>query len=52
MIHGLEVQYDAVAGASPRSNLLAEQAARLPTAEELARQFEQFLAEQDRDGDR
>lgn len=51
MIHGLEVQYDAVAGASPRSNLLAEQAARLPTAEELARQFEQFLAEQDRDGD-
>jgi PAC2 family protein len=52
MIRGLEVQYDAVAGASPRSNLLAEQAARLPTAEELARQFEQFLAEQDRDGDR
>jgi PAC2 family len=51
MIRSLEVQYDAVAGTVPRSNLLAEQAAQIPTAEELARQFEQFLAEQDRDSD-
>lgn len=51
MIQGLEVQYDTVAGANPQSNLLADQAARIPTAEELARQFEQFLAEQDRDTD-
>jgi hypothetical protein len=52
MIHSLELQYDSVAGATPQTNLLAEQAARIPTAEELARQFEQFLAEQDRDTDR
>ena len=51
MIHGLEVQYDTVAGSTPPTDLLAEQAARIPTAEELARQFEQFLAEQDRDTD-
>lgn len=51
MIHGLEAQYDAVAGSSPRSNLLAERSADLPTAEELAEQFEQFLAEHDRDSD-
>lgn len=52
MIRGLEVQYDSVAGPTPRANLLADQAARIPSAEELARQFEQFLAEQDRDSDR
>ncbi|MBS2964368.1 PAC2 family protein [Actinocrinis puniceicyclus] len=51
MIRGLEVQYDTVAGTTPQADLLAEQAARIPTAEELARQFEQFLAEQDRDGE-
>lgn len=51
MIRSLEVQYDTVAGTVPRTNLLAEQAALIPTAEELARQFEQFLAEQDRDSD-
>jgi hypothetical protein len=51
MIRGLELQYDTVAGTTPRTNLLAEQAALIPTAEELARQFEQFLAEQDRDSD-
>ena len=51
MIRSLEVQYDTVAGSMPRSNLLTEQAAQIPTAEELARQFEQFLAEQDRDSD-
>lgn len=53
MIHSLEEQYDSVAGAEPRTNLLAEQAERLPSADELARQFEQFLAEHDRgDSDR
>lgn len=51
MIRSLEVQYDTVAGTVSRTNLLAEQAAQIPTAEELARQFEQFLAEQDRDSD-
>jgi hypothetical protein len=50
MIHSLELQYDSVAGADAPNSLLAEQA-RIPTAEELARQFEQFLAEQDRDTD-
>ena len=53
MIRGLEEQYDSIAGAEPRTNLLAEQAERLPSADELARQFEQFLAEHDRgDSDR
>jgi hypothetical protein len=52
VIRTLELQYDAVAGAAGRSDLLAEQTAGLPTADELARQFEAFLAEQDRDSDR
>jgi PAC2 family len=51
MIQSLELQYDSVAGSDSQTNLLAEQQARIPTAEELARQFEQFLAEQDRDTD-
>ena len=51
MIQSLELQYDAVAGSLSQPNLLAEQDARIPSAEELARQFEQFLAEQDRDTD-
>jgi hypothetical protein len=53
MIHSLEEQYDSIAGSQSRTNLLAEQAERLPSADELARQFEQFLAEHDRgDSDR
>lgn len=42
---GLEQQYDAAAGAADRENLLAEPA-DLPSADELGRAFEAFLAEQ------
>jgi hypothetical protein len=48
-VAGLEQQYDAVAGAADRENLLAEPA-DLPSADELGRAFEEFLAEQS-DGD-
>jgi hypothetical protein len=44
-ILGLEQQYDAVAGAAGRENLLAEPV-ELPSADELGRAFEKFLAEQ------
>ncbi|MBF9070269.1 PAC2 family protein [Streptacidiphilus fuscans] len=44
-IQGLEQQYDAVAGAADRENLLAEPV-DLPSADELGRAFEEFLAEQ------
>jgi hypothetical protein len=44
-VAGLEQQYDAVAGAANRENLLAEPA-DLPSADELGRAFEEFLAEQ------
>ena len=47
IIASLETQFDAVAGPGNRPNLLAEQAGTIPTADELARQFEAFLAEQD-----
>ncbi|MEZ0065601.1 putative ATP-grasp superfamily ATP-dependent carboligase [Streptacidiphilus sp. MAP12-20] len=48
-ILGLEQQYDAVAGAADRENLLAEPV-ELPSADELGRAFEEFLAEHgDRD---
>ncbi|WP_037605105.1 PAC2 family protein [Streptacidiphilus rugosus] len=48
-ILGLEQQYDAVAGAADRENLLAEPV-DLPSADELGRAFEEFLAEHgDRD---
>lgn len=50
IIASLEAQFDAVAGAGSRPNLLAEQAGKIPTADELARQFEAFLAEQDGTG--
>jgi hypothetical protein len=43
-IRGMEGQYDAMAGAETRESLLAE-TAELPSADELGRQFEQFLAE-------
>jgi PAC2 family len=46
VIRSLEEQYDAAEGASGRPNLLAEQQ-RLPSADDLAREFEAFLAEQD-----
>ena len=46
LVQGLEAQYDA-AIAHDGENLLAE-GEEMPTAEELAAQFEQFLAEQQR----
>ncbi|MGK5555080.1 proteasome assembly chaperone family protein [Actinomadura kijaniata] len=46
VVRALEQQYDAFAGAADRESLLAE-ARDMPTAEELAAQFERFLAEQD-----
>ncbi|MFJ4867865.1 PAC2 family protein [Streptomyces sp. NPDC088757] len=48
LVQGLEHQYDAVAGAETRGNLVAEPA-DLPSADELGREFERFLAE--REGD-
>ena len=45
LVHGLEVQWDAASTAD--GNLLAE-GEEMPTADELAAQFEQFLAEQQR----
>ena len=50
IITSLEAQFDAIAGSGSRPNLLAEQAGEIPTADELARQFEAFLAEQDGTG--
>jgi PAC2 family len=44
-VNGLEQQYDAVAGAADRENLMAEPK-DLPSADELGRAFEEFLAEQ------
>ncbi|GAB2726407.1 PAC2 family protein [Kitasatospora kifunensis] len=46
-IRGMEGQYDAVAGAEGRESLLAE-ASELPSADELGRRFEEFLAEHER----
>jgi hypothetical protein len=45
-ITGLEQQYDAFAAGSQRENLMAE-TTPMPTGDELAAQFERFLAEQD-----
>ncbi|MER5864455.1 PAC2 family protein [Kitasatospora sp. NPDC002040] len=46
-IRGMESQYDAVAGAEGRESLLAE-SSDLPSADELGRRFEEFLAEHER----
>jgi predicted ATP-grasp superfamily ATP-dependent carboligase len=46
-IRNLEAQFDAVAAASENTLPLAEPGARLPDAEEIAAEFERFLAEQD-----
>ncbi|MFJ8430514.1 PAC2 family protein [Kitasatospora sp. NPDC094019] len=46
-IRGMEGQYDAVAGSQSRESLLAEPV-DLPSADELGRRFEQFLAEHER----
>ncbi|MEU6779573.1 PAC2 family protein [Nonomuraea angiospora] len=45
-ITGLEQQYDAFAGGAERENLMAE-TTPMPTGDELAAQFERFLAERD-----
>lgn len=47
MVRALERQYDAFAEANPQANLLVGEG-RLPTGDELAGQFERFLAEQGR----
>ncbi len=46
LVRGLEHQYDAVAGAGARGNMLAEPA-DLPSADEIGREFEKFLAERE-----
>ncbi|MQS12118.1 PAC2 family protein [Streptomyces kaniharaensis] len=46
-IRGMEGQYDAVAGVESRESLLAEPV-DLPSADELGRRFEQFLADHER----
>nr|WP_237419220.1 PAC2 family protein [Kitasatospora sp. SID7827] len=46
-IQGMEGQYDAVSGVVDRESLLAE-ANDLPSADELGRRFEEFLAEHER----
>ncbi|WP_214410687.1 proteasome assembly chaperone family protein [Sphaerisporangium fuscum] len=45
-IHGLEQQYDAFTAGEERESLLAE-SSPMPTGDELAAQFERFLAERD-----
>ncbi|RDG39197.1 PAC2 family protein [Streptomyces corynorhini] len=49
MVQGLEHQFDAIAGAETRGNLVAEPA-ELPSADEIGREFEKFLAEREGDG--
>lgn len=44
LVQGLEHQYDALAGSETRGNLVAE-AVELPSADEIGREFERFLAE-------
>ncbi|WP_030256202.1 PAC2 family protein [Streptomyces violens] len=48
LVSGLEHQYDAAAGAETRGNLVAEPA-ELPSAEEIGRELEAFLADRERD---
>ncbi|MGW1197722.1 PAC2 family protein [Streptomyces sp. NPDC002536] len=51
LVRGLEHQYDAVAGADTRGNLVAEPV-DLPSADELGAEFERFLADREGDGGR
>ncbi|MEV5980262.1 PAC2 family protein [Streptomyces sp. NPDC052114] len=48
LVQGLEHQYDAAAGSQERGNMLAEPM-DIPSADEIGREFERFLAE--REGD-
>lgn len=49
LIQGLEHQYDAAAGAETRGNMLAEPV-EIPSADEIGREFERFLAEREGEG--
>jgi hypothetical protein len=49
VVQGLENQYDALAGSQSRENLIAE-SADLPSADDLAAEFERFLADREDDG--
>ncbi|MEU1616096.1 PAC2 family protein [Streptomyces sp. NPDC008238] len=49
VVQGLENQYDALAGGSSRQNLIAEPV-ELPSADDLAAEFERFLADREDDG--
>ncbi|WP_326802044.1 PAC2 family protein [Streptomyces sp. NBC_01788] len=46
LVQGLEHQYDAAAGAETRGNMLAEPV-DIPSADEIGREFERFLAERE-----
>jgi predicted ATP-grasp superfamily ATP-dependent carboligase len=46
-VRGLEARFDAVAAASENSLPMAGPSARMPDAEEIAAEFERFLAEQE-----
>jgi hypothetical protein len=49
VVRGLESQYDALVGSQSRENLIAE-AVDLPSADDLAAEFERFLANREEDG--
>ncbi|MFF8828907.1 proteasome assembly chaperone family protein [Streptomyces sp. NPDC015131] len=49
LVQGLEHQYDAMAGAETRGSLVAEPV-ELPSADEIGREFERFLAEREGEG--
>jgi hypothetical protein len=49
VVHGLETQYDALAGAADGESRMAEPL-DLPTADDLGAEFERFLAEREGDG--
>jgi hypothetical protein len=51
VVASLEAQFDAVTSASARLPLASLDAGSLPTGDEIAAEFEQFLAEQDGPGD-
>jgi hypothetical protein len=49
VVRALERQYDAFNVTEGRKNLLSDNDGRMPTADELAAEFERFLADQDAD---
>ncbi|WP_338898863.1 PAC2 family protein [Streptomyces sp. TG1A-60] len=49
LVQGLEHQYDAAAGAESRGDMLAEPV-EIPSADEIGREFEKFLAEREGEG--